>query len=124
MRVVPAIFILAMALTAPFAASAQQPSFGSTTTEATGTVAATGVYQLVFPAQPNGQRRGCLIQNTGANTLFVYFGLKQPTAASGVGFQIPMGLSISCGLIGSGLVIDNVWVTGTTGGTFEQASQP
>lgn len=113
-------------------AQAQQNTYGYFTTESTGTISQSGVYQQVFAASQRGARGGCLIQNKGVsgNQMLVFFGSTKPANNSGVGYPIgpPSGQSpggwISCGLIGGGVALDQIWIEGTSGDTFEQASQP
>lgn len=96
--------------------------------DASGTIAATGTFQAVWPAtNPAQPRKGCLIVNTGTTVEYVYFGTTptQATAiplnpASGAGLA---GASVSCAA-GPGTVLqDALWLTGTTGGSYVAKQQ-
>lgn len=124
-----ALFVIALLL--PFAAFAQVPPYGSFSTEKTGTIATTGTYQSVLAASQNGGRKSCTIQNTGTHNMLVFFGGTKPSNSAGVGFLLtpPSGTAqaggaISCGLVGGGVAVDQVWIEGTMGETFEYTSQP
>jgi hypothetical protein len=103
---------------------AQQPPYGSYTTELTGTIAVSGTYQSVFAASSNGARKSCTIQNKGANNMLAFFGSTQPGASSAKGFIITPNNFITWGLVGGGLTLDAIWIEGTSGDTFEYSSQP
>ena len=103
----------------------QTPPYGTASTEATGTIASSGTYQQVFPSSSNGQRKSCLIQNTSASQMLVFFGATAPSPNSGKGLILAAsGGNVSCGLIGGGVLIDAVWIEGTSGATYEYISQP
>lgn len=117
------------------AALAQAPPFGRAASEGTGTITTTGDWQLVFPAARSvTSRADCRIQNTGTHAMSVFFGPTAPANGSYVGFPLsPASASgslnvgggyISCGNVGGGLTNGPVWITGTSGDTFEYTSQP
>jgi hypothetical protein len=112
-----------------FPASAQQPVVTSpsrvASVNASGTIAVTNTFQQVFAsalllAQP---RQGCLIQNNGASTMWVFFGpvasATKPTSFQlvppGVGVQ---GGGIGCGTGAGGVIQDQVSITGTATEAF------
>ena len=104
---------------------AQQPPYGSGSTELTGTISTSGTYQQVFAASSNGQRKSCLVENTSASNQFVFFGPTAPSPNSGKGLLlVPNGGWVSCGLPGGGVAIDAVWIEGASGATYEYISQP
>jgi hypothetical protein len=99
------------------------------TVHADGTIAATGTFQSVFAAAGHMAkpslpvRQGCLIQNTGSNTQYVYFGpIASATQASAFQLAPPstgsQGGSISCSTLGGSVLQDQVSITGTIGDSF------
>jgi hypothetical protein len=82
---------------------------GVTSTEANGTVATGGTYQLVFAASAG--RKGCLIQNTSTHTGYAALASGAPSAGSYIGFQVrPNGGTFDCAH-GGVVATDNVWYT-------------
>lgn len=120
-----AVALAAAAFLSSAAVHAQSaPPYGRFTTEVTGTITSTGVYQSVLVASTNGVRMSCLIQNNGAHAMLVFWGSAQPASNSGKGFVLTAGNAVSCGLPGTGVALDQVWIEGTSGDTFEYSSQP
>lgn len=96
--------------------------------DASGTVAVTNTFQLVWPAPSSSQpRKGCLLVNTAVTVELVYFG-PVPVAAGAVplnpaGTAGQAGGAVSC-IVGSGTVSeDAVWITGTTGAAYVAKQQ-
>lgn len=87
-------------------------SISALSTNLSGTIGTTNTIQPI-QGQNNG-RKGCLIQNGGTPTMYVYFGLISgaTTAASA---QLSAGQAISCAING---VQDAISITGTSGDTF------
>ncbi len=86
-----------------------------------GTVAATGVFQQVFPATSAASpRNGCTIQNNSAHTMYVTEGIGIAGSTTANSAQLPAGLVYYCQ---SGVVAlqGEVDVTGTTGDAFYAA---
>jgi hypothetical protein len=88
---------------------------------ASGTIASTNTFQSVFSSAYN--RHGCLIQNTGANFEYVFFGpIASATKAKSVALQPPtstsQGGSVGCGVGVGGTLSDQVSITGTAADTF------
>lgn len=83
------------------------------------TVAVTNTFQSIFLA--NTARVGCTVQNTGTNSMYVYFGaIAGATTAKSV--KLAAGQSVSCQ--SGGMVIrDQVSITGTATETFYAAQQ-
>lgn len=99
---------------------------GAATTNVSTTITLTNNFQSVF-AQ-SSTRRSCVIQNTGVNTMWVYFGAiagatkaKSFPLAPASSAGSPGGF-VSCNN-GSTVVTDQVSITGTTGDTFTATSQ-
>ena len=67
---------------------AQVPPYGTFTTEQTGTITTSGVYQQVFAASSQGARKSCTIMNTSATAQLVFFGSTAPAASSGKGLLL------------------------------------
>jgi hypothetical protein len=86
-------------------------------------VVSSGTFQSVFPADTNTRgRASCTIQNTGANTLYVFFGpIANATRAKSV--QLTTGQPAYCATTNGGVIKDQVSVDGTTAGTFYAAVQ-
>ena len=124
-----ALVALAVAL-APFMAWAQafQPQGAPVTTTQTGsTIAVTNTFQQVLaPVYPLGTppvlRQGCLVQNNGSHTMYVFFG-PIASATTAKSFQLTAGQGIGCAT-GSGAVLqDQVSITGTSGDAYGYSAQ-
>lgn len=61
----------------------------------------------------NPRRQGCLVQNNGTHTLFVFFGGATAPADTTTSWQITAGNTISCTIGGQKNAVDNVWLEGT-----------
>lgn len=117
------------------------PSGPIGTVDASGTIATTTTWQLVFSAGSAGisgqaTRRDCLIQDVGANTEFIWYGAGNPPGGLGSGaavttsaFQlIPpatnvQGGSFGCATGGGNVIQDAIWITGTGGDGFVAKSE-
>lgn len=102
------------------------PAFGQTfrifsTTQTSGTISVTNTFQVALAA-PTGKRNGCLIQNQGANKMFVFFG-PSASATLAKSFQLLAGQTISCGTQTDVVVQDIVNITGTSGDAYVVSSQ-
>ena len=124
-----ALVALAVALV-PFMAWAQafQPQGAPVTTTQTGsTIAVTNTFQQVLaPVYPLGTppvlRQGCLVQNNGSHTMYVFFG-PIASATTAKSFQLTAGQGIGCAT-GSGAVLqDQVSITGTSGDAYGYSAQ-
>ena len=92
---------------------------GTTSTNASGTVTAGGVYQSVFAATQ--LRKGCTIQNNGSHTMYVFFGpIASATHATSV--QLLAGQWVKC-QAGPIILQDQVSLDGTTADAFFAAQQ-
>lgn len=97
-----------------------------TSTNVSGTIAVTNTFQSIIPANTN--TKGCLVQNNGANTMWVYFGTiggaTKPKAFQlrppGTGIQ---GGWVSCATGGGSIITDQVSITGTATDAFTAAYQ-
>lgn len=113
-------------------AGAQQPvttqgyNVVSQTPNASGTIASTGVFQVVFtPSTTQQKRQGCTIVNktaTAANTMSVYFGKPTDTPATAKSIPLAQNQAVYCN-IGGVVLNDQVWITGTAGDSFFAAQQ-
>lgn len=111
-------FIVASSL-----ALAQTPIFtvpaARSTTAVSSTIAVTNTFQSVFASSAG--RTGCLIQNTGTNPMYVFFGaIASATTAASV--KLSAGQSVNC-QSGGIVITDQVSITGTATETFYAASQ-
>ncbi len=95
------------------------PSGGTTTTTQTkATVAVTNTYIQALAS--SATRKGCLIQNVGTHTMYVYFGAAPGDTTTSL--QLAPNTAISCA---AGLIVltDAVQLTGTAGDVAIVASQ-
>jgi hypothetical protein len=113
------IFVRALGLGAAFAvllfATANSQQQRATTLVTATTIAVTNTYQALL-ARDDG-RKGCLFQNQGTHTMFVFPGTIAAANAAGVGagsgaMQIVAGGTMNCGAA-TMLIIDQLAVTGT-----------
>jgi hypothetical protein len=121
-------FLLCL-LSAP--ALAQQPVYTiaapRNSVNASGTIAVTNTFQQVFAAAnvtPGGSpaRLGCLVQNNGTHTMYVFFGpIASATLTNSV--QLAAGGSVSCSALSGVVAADQVSITGTSGDTYFAAQQ-
>ena len=89
-----ALITLATFLASPVHAQVTFPYVGSAATQTGGTIAVGGTFQTISADNPN--RKGCLIQNTSARVMDVYFGaLADATAAKSIQLAASGG-SLSC----------------------------
>lgn len=85
------------------------------------TVTTHGVFQKALEA--NDYRRGCLIQNTSADTLLIFSSnVNQPAVADA--FKIAASGTFSCGIPG-GVIRNVIWITSTAtdGATYTASEQ-
>lgn len=119
-----------------------QPS-SANSGEGSGTIAASNVFQQIFPATTtNGTgatRKGCAVQNVSADEQFVYFqgpGMVAPTAGNSSSLEAKafaldptqvsggkQGGSVSCATGAGGVLQDSVWIAGTIGDNFVAKQQ-
>lgn len=93
---------------------------GATTTTAGGSIAVTNTFQQALAA--NANRRSCLLQNKGSNTMYVYFGAIG-SATTPLGLELSNKASVSCASFSGIVATDAVNVTGTSGDLFVVTSQ-
>lgn len=121
-------FLIALGLLAFVSAAyavATQPQ-PVVSTNVSGTVAVTNTFQSVVPA--NSLNKGCLVQNTGSNLMFVYFGpIAGATKAKSFQLRAPgtgiQGGWVSCATGTGAVITDQVSVTGVATDTFTAAYQ-
>lgn len=85
--------------------------YGKTSTVTKVTISVTNTYQTALAA--NSLRLGCLIQNTGASTMYVYIGAVAP-ADNTTSFNLAAGDAISCATMTGGVITDAILITGTS----------
>lgn len=90
-----------------------------TTTQTKVTIAVTNTYQQALAL--NAARQGCLLQNEGANTVYVFFG--SAPADTTTSFQLATKQGISCAVGGLGVATDAIQVTGTANDVVVVSSQ-
>ena len=94
----------------------------STNSSSTITTGVGGVFQQVWAASTASRGRvSCMVQNTGTNPMYVYFGpIASATVAKAI--KIVAGQAVSC--TNGGVVLkDQVSISGTTTETFYAAVQ-
>jgi hypothetical protein len=116
--------LIALAFLAPHALAQSAVTtypLAVTTTNASGSIALTNAFQSVQAA--TSTRKGCTIQNTGVNTMWVYFGA---IAGATKAQSFPLfpadaagqpGGYVTCS-VGGVVLTDQVSITGTTADTF------
>lgn len=100
---------------------------GQTSTNASSTILVSNTFQQLFAS--NTSRRGCLVQNTGVNVMYVYVGAiagatvaKSYPLAPATAVANPGGF-FSC-LSGTIVITDQISIRGTAADTFTATSQP
>lgn len=102
------------------------PSYGFPTTVAGGstthvgsTIAVTNTFQAALAA--SSTRKGCMLQNNGSNTMYVFFGtISSATTSNSI--KLAAGQTVSCNVPGV-VITDAVAVTGTMGDAYVVTSQ-
>lgn len=102
----------------PFGVTSAAPVFS--------TILLTGSFQVLFPYTPNVMRNGCLYQNTGNNTQYLFQhtnGTDTTASQAGSWIMIPPGNGIApgafnCSTGAGGVIQDQIDVAGTPGDTF------
>lgn len=79
------------------------------------TISVTNTFQSLQAATAG--RNGCLIQNNGSHTMWVFFG-PIASATATTSFVLPAAQSVSCAVGGLGVLIDQVSITGTSTDAF------
>ena len=91
------------------------------------TIAVTNTFQPVFVASTaNTGRVACVIQNTGTNSMYVYFGATQTSvlAEATIAKSVKLIAGQACSCDSNDIVIKNaVWITGTATETYYAAQQ-
>lgn len=83
------------------------------------TIAVTNTYQQALAS--SSSRKGCLLQNNGTHTAYVFFGAAP--ADTTTSFQLSAGQGISCAVGGIATLGTAVNVTGTAGDVIVVSSQ-
>ena len=109
-----------LAFCAPALAQAPYP-WNLNTVTINSTISVTSTFQSALAVQSGG-RHGCLIQNTGTHTEYVYFGAIASATTSNA-FQISPGQTISCASVYGVIAQDAVNITGTAGDGYVVTSQ-
>jgi len=95
--------------------SAHAQSIPAQSTNFSSVIASTNTFQVIQGTTNN--RKGCLIQNNGTHTMYVYFGALASATTSNSAQLIP-GQAISCAINGNLVVQDAISITGTSGDAF------
>lgn len=88
-------------------------------TQAKVTIAMTNTYQQALAS--NASRKGCLIQNNGANAAYVFFGTAP--ADTTTSFKLTTGQALACAVGGIATLGTAINVTGTAGDVLVVSSQ-
>lgn len=83
------------------------------------TIAVTNTYQQALAS--SGTRKGCLLQNNGTNTAYVFFGTAP--ADTTTSFRLTAGQGIACAVGGLATLGTEINVTGTAGDVIVVSSQ-
>ncbi len=99
-------------------ALAQQPVYS---TSVQGVIAVTNTFQTALAAgTASSVRHGCIVQNLGANNMFVNFGSTTPVSYTSI--KLIAGSTVRCD--SSGVVLqDTIQITGTAGDVYVVISQ-
>lgn len=86
---------------------------GTTSSNASGTIAITNTFQSIWIANDyNTGRMGCTVVNYGSNTMWVYFGpIAGATKAKSI--QLAVGQATYCNIRNGIVLKDQVSITGT-----------
>ncbi len=95
--------------------SAHAQSIPAQSTNLSGTITATGTFQVV-QGQTNN-RKGCILQNNGTHNMNVYFGTLANATTSNSAVLVP-SQAINCAINGNLVVQDAISITGTSGDAF------
>ena len=109
--------LLAAAVALPPLAAAQIKPIASV--NVSGTIAVTNTFQSIIARNTN--RSGCTVQNTGTNTMYVFFG-PLASASTAASVKLAAGQAVSCNN-GPVTLIDEVSITGTATEAFFGAHQ-
>ena len=109
--------LLAAAVALPPLAAAQIKPIASV--NVSGTIAVTNTFQSIIARNTN--RSGCTVQNTGTNTMYVFFG-PLASASTAASVKLAAGQAVSCNN-GPVTLIDEVSITGTATEAFFAAHQ-
>ena len=116
------LFAIFAALLWMTSAWAQAPApYQLNTLTANSTISVTNTFQAALAVQTGG-RHGCLIQNTGTHTQYVYFGAIASATTSNA-FQLSPGQTIACASVYGVVAQDAVNITGTAGDGYVVTSQ-
>lgn len=103
---------------------------GVSSSNSSGTITVTNTFQQIFASAIGGTRvrQGCLIQNNGSNTMWVFAGpLASATKATSYTLIPPaagvQGGSFSCSTGAGSVLQDQISITGTATETFTAAQQ-
>ena len=122
-RLIAFIIIWALGASLAFAQTpvVTQP-YNVTTQNYSSTIAATNTFQSIWAANTTSRgRAGCLIQNNGSSSMYVYFGAIA-SATTPHSFQLSSGQSVRCD--NSGITLqDQVSITGTISQSFYAGQQ-
>jgi len=98
------------------------PVLGTTANgNASGTIASTGVFQLLWSATgtPN-PRHGCTIENNGSNVMYITEGLALGSSSTSAAVKLATGDYYYCTAFGT-VLTGQINITGTSGDAFYAA---
>lgn len=104
----------------PVTATATVGVLGVTTANGSSTIAVTNTFQQVFAS--NTGRKGCTVQNNGANAMYVFFGAIGG-ASKNAAVTLSVGQSVNCAIGGLAVATDQVSITGTATDVFYAGQQ-
>lgn len=118
--------ILALIIGVAFSAYAAEPvvtqPYNATSTITNNTIAVTNTFQKIWNASTATTGRvGCLVQNNGTHTMYVFFGATT-SATTQASVQLQAGQSLNCN-VGVIVVRNEIAITGTAGDSYYGAEQ-
>lgn len=111
----------------PYSSQAQpSPCQSPSSAQTGGTISVTNTFQVALslnsttaPSGATGTRSSCLLQNKGANNMFVYFKASGASAASVLkSFILLPGYTIDCINRAGQILQEEIDITGTSGDTY------
>lgn len=94
--------------------------YGKSTVQVKVTIAVTSTFQTALAA--SSLRLGCLIQNNGTHTMYVFFGTSTPADLT-TSIQLAAGQAVQCSTATGGIATDLIQITGTSGDVAVVSSQ-
>jgi hypothetical protein len=116
------VFLLATVILAHAQSPVITQPYGVLNTNASGKITTTGTFQTLWTQSTNVRgRAGCVIENNGSHTMYVFLG-PAASALTSTSYQLPAAGTFNCTL-GGVVSQDTVSITGTGSDQFYAAQQ-